>query len=274
MVIALIVIVLTILFFLAIRGRTGHKGLNDIRGWSYAHRGLHGSGLPENSMAAFRAALENGYGIELDIHLLSDGNLAVMHDSELIRTTGAEGVIEYLTTADLKNYRLEGTAETIPEFRKVLELFAGKAPLVVELKAHGGNHAALTEAACSMLDTYDGVYCMESFDPRCLIWLKKNRPDIIRGQLTEDYFASKAKLPFILKLILSNNLANFLTKPDFVAYRYRDRHSTLSNLFCLEQLTGVSWTLKTQEEFDTAVKEGWVPIFEGFRPDPTRRRDN
>lgn len=274
MVFALIFIALVVLYFLAIRGRSGHKGLQDIRGWSYAHRGLHGNGLPENSMAAFRAALENGYGIELDIHLLSDGNLAVMHDSELIRTTGAEGVIEDLTTADLKNYRLEGTNETIPEFRQVLELFAGMAPLVVELKAHGGNHAALTEAACKMLDTYDGVYCMESFDPRCLIWLKKNRPDIIRGQLTEDYFASKAKLPFILKLILGNNLVNFLTKPDFVAYRYRDRHSTLSNLFCLEQLTGISWTLKTQEEFDTAVKEGWVPIFEGFRPDPTRRPNN
>lgn len=271
MIIALFFILLIVAYFLAIRGRSGHEGLKNIHGWSYAHRGLHGNGLPENSMGAFRAALESGYGIELDIHLLADGNLAVMHDSPLLRTTGADGVIEDLTTEDLKNYRLEGTDETIPEFKEVLELFDGKAPLVVELKVHGGNYAALTEAACKMLEGYNGVYCMESFDPRCLLWLKKHRPDIIRGQLTEDYFATKAKLPFVLKWLLSENLGNFLTKPDFVAYRYRDRHSTLSNLFCMGRMTGVSWTIQTQEEFDCAVREGWVPIFEGFRPDPTRR---
>lgn len=274
MVFAIIILVLTAAYFFAIHGRSGHKGLKDIRGWSYAHRGLHREGVPENSMAAFRAALENGYGIELDVHLLSDGNLAVMHDSDLLRTTGNAGKIEDLTTTDLKKYRLEGTDQTIPEFRQVLELFGGKAPLVVELKVSGNNYAALTDATCKMLDNYDGVYCLESFDPRCLMWLKKNRPELIRGQLTEDYFASKAKLPFILKWILSENLGNFLTKPDFVAYRYKDRHSTLSNLFCMSHMTGVTWTVTTQAEFDTAVKEGWVPIFEGFHPDPTRRADN
>lgn len=274
MVIALFLLALIILYFLAIRGRNGHGGLSALRGWSYAHRGLHGEGRPENSMAAFRAALEGGYGIELDIHLLADGNLAVIHDSALQRTTGLPGNIEDLTTEDLKSYHLEGTDETIPEFRQVLELFAGKAPLIVELKPQGGNHAALTEAACKMMESYNGVYCMESFDPRCLLWLKKHRPQIIRGQLSEDYFATKAQLPFILKVILSNHLGNFLTKPDFVAYRFADRHNTLSNLFCLGHLTGVTWTVQSQTEFDTAVREGWVPIFEGFRPDPTRRKGN
>lgn len=274
MVLALILIALAVLYFLAIRGRTGHKGLSDLRGWSYAHRGLYGQSRPENSMAAFRAALEGGYGIELDVHLLADGNLAVMHDSALLRTTGQAGKIEDLKTEDLKNHRLEGTEETIPEFRQVLELYAGKAPLIVELKPHGNNHAALTETACNMMEGYNGPYCMESFDPRCLLWLKKYRPDIIRGQLSENYFATKAKLPFILKLILSKNLGNFLTKPDFIAYRYADRHSALSNRLCLKRLTGVTWTVQTPEEFDTAVREGWVPIFEGFRPDPVRRADN
>ena len=268
-------LILAALWLLAIRGRTGHPQLDTLRGWSYAHRGLHGDGRPENSMAAFRASLDAGYGIELDIHLLSDGNLAVLHDSKLERTTGASGVIEDLTTDDLKNYHLEGTDETIPLFRDVLDLYAGKAPLVVELKTHDNNHAALTDAVCKMLDTYDGAYCLESFDPRCLLWLKKNRPDIIRGQLTENYFATKGvKLPFILKWILSSNLGNFLTRPDFVAYRYGDRRHTCSNRICVKQMAGVSWTLKTQEEFDTAVAEGWIPIFEGFRPDPARRSGN
>jgi len=88
--ILIILAVLAVLYLLALRGRKNHPELKTLRGWNYAHRGLHGEGRPENSMAAFRAALENGYGIELDIHLLADGNLAVIHDSLLKRTTGAE----------------------------------------------------------------------------------------------------------------------------------------------------------------------------------------
>jgi glycerophosphoryl diester phosphodiesterase len=82
---------------------------------------------------------------------------------------------------------LENTDQTIPEFTQVLELFAGKAPLIVELKAANNNHAALCEAACKLLDQYEGPFCVESFDPRCVLWLKKHRPDIIRGQLVEDF---------------------------------------------------------------------------------------
>ena len=272
MTVALVLILGAYLFMT--RGRSGQSGIKDIRGWSYAHRGLHGEGRPENSMAAFRAALEGGYGIELDVHLLADGELAVIHDSLLERTTGMPGKIEELTVQDLQNYHLEGTEETIPTFRQVLELFDGKAPLIVELKPQGGNHAALTERACRMLEDYRGVYCMESFDPRCLVWLRKNRPEIIRGQLAENYFESKSKLPFLLKWLLSDHLLNFWTRPDFVAYRFSDRHSTLSNLVCMTHMAGVSWTVKSQEEFDAAVSEGWTPIFEGFRPDPSRRPEN
>jgi len=116
------------LYVLSTQGRTGHPGLSALQGWNYAHRGLHDAEKPENSMAAFRAALENGYGIELDIHLIKDGNLAVIHDTSLLRTTGRDGKITDLTTEDLANYHLNGTQETIPTFRQVLELFAGKAP--------------------------------------------------------------------------------------------------------------------------------------------------
>ena len=79
------------LYVLSTQGRTGHPGLSALQGWNYAHRGLHDDTKPENSMAAFRAALDHGYGIELDIHLMKDGNLAVIHDTKLIRTTGKEG---------------------------------------------------------------------------------------------------------------------------------------------------------------------------------------
>ena len=263
----LLILIIIVLYILANRCRSCPDGLQSLRGWSYAHRGLHGPGRPENSMAAFRAALNKGYGIEFDLHLLKDGNLAVIHDSFLKRTTGAEGRIEDLTTEDLKNYRLEGTEEVIPTFRELLELYGGKAPLIVELKPENGNQAALCQAACDMLELYDGVYCIESFDPRCIKWLRKNRPDLIRGQLSENFLKSDSKMPLSLRFALTHQLMNFGCTPDFVAYKFADRKG-ISPWVCRKiwKAQGVSWTLKTKADYDTAVKEGWLPIFEGFEP--------
>lgn len=261
-------LILAIIYLFAIRCRSGHPGLQALQGWNYAHRGLHSQGIPENSMAAFKAALDHGYGIELDIHLLKDGNLAVIHDSLLNRTTGAAGRIEDLTTDQLKNYRLEGTEETIPEFQEVLTLFHGKAPLIVELKPEDGNHAALAEAVCKMMDTYQGPYCLESFDPRCIAWLRKNRPHIIRGQLTKNFFKDKQDLPDHLKFAMRHCLTNIMCTPDFVAYQFSHRKDTISLKLCqkLWKAQIVTWTLTTQEEYDIAAKEGWIPIFENFTP--------
>ncbi len=253
------------LYCLAVMGRRGNPRLRQILGWSYAHRGLHGENCPENSMAAFRRALNHGYGVELDLHLLKDGNLAVIHDHLLIRTTGAEGVIEDLTTEDLSRYCLEGTQETIPTFRQVLALFEGKAPLIVELKATSSNYEALVDEAMAQLKSYPGAYCVESFDPRCIHYLKRHYPKILRGQLTENF--KKGKMPWIIRFAMTHQLFNFLLTPDFVAYKFADR-KTLGNFLVrkLWRVQGVTWTLKTPAEHKIAVEEGWIPIFEGYEP--------
>lgn len=263
----LIVVLLLALYLFSLRGRTGHPGLDALKGHSYAHRGLHDDTRPENSMAAFTAAVEHGFGIELDVHLLKDGSLAVFHDSDLKRITGKEGKLEDLTKEQLSEYFLNGTDQTIPLFSDVLRLCDGKVPLIVELKSANNNYAALTEAACALLRDYHGVYCMESFDPRCIRWLKQNRPDIIRGQLAENFLASNSPVPWILKFLLTHQLLNFLTRPDFVAYKYADRKN-LGNFLVrkLWGVQGVSWTLKTEDAYRTAVSEGLLPIFENFLP--------
>lgn len=262
----LIILVAACIF--AAMGRRNHPGLKDLRGWGYAHRGLHREGLPENSMAAFREALDAGYGIELDIHLTKDGDLAVIHDTSLKRTAGADVKITDLTVDELSNYHLEGTEETIPTFHQVLDLFAGKAPLIIELKADGSNQQQLVDTAVAAMKGYQGAWCMESFDPRCLYWLKKNHSEVIRGQLTENFFSDKNNLSWIVRFLLTNNLLNFLTQPDFVAYRFDHRNATPTNAIWkkLWKLQGVSWTIRSQEDYDTAVSEGWIPIFENFRP--------
>lgn len=256
------------IYFLLLRCRSGHYGLEKLRGWGYAHRGLHGNGVPENSMQAFRLALEGGYGIELDVHLMKDGNLAVIHDPSLKRTAGEDVFIEDLTAEDLENYRLEGTDEKIPLFKDVLALYEGKAPMIVELKTERGNQAALCQAVYDILKDYKGVYCVESFHPACVAWFHKNQPDVIRGQLSENFIANpKSKLPFVIKWVMSANLLNFRSVPDFVAYKFSDR-KCLGIAVCrnIWKAQGVTWTIKSQEDYDTAVSEGWIPIFEGFKP--------
>lgn len=263
----IVIVLLALIYALMLKGRTEHKDLPALRGWYYAHRGLHSERVPENSMAAFRAAKNAGYGVELDVHLMKDGTLAVIHDHSLLRTAGVDIQIEDLTCADLKDYCLEGTQERIPLFSEVLELYAGEAPLIVELKPTTKNHAALCKGACDMLAKYKGAYCVESFDPRCVAWLRKNREEVVRGQLTENFFRSNSKLPGIVKFLMKYNFFNVATRPDFIAYRFTDRKN-ISNFLCrrLWGLQGVAWTICSKEDFDTAVEEDWIPIFENFEP--------
>lgn len=265
--ILILAVILAALYVLSTQGRTDHPGLEALRGWKYAHRGLHDENLPENSMAAFQAALEHGYGIELDIHLMKDGNLAVIHDCSLMRTAGADVKITDLTAEDLENYRLGNTDEKIPLFSQVLELYAGKAPLIIELK-EDGNSRELVDAAVQAMEGYEGPYCMESFHPKCVYELKKRHPQVIRGQLVMDYSKEeKSTLPKIAKWIVTYQAENFLTMPDFISYRFSDRKNfstVLTQKFW--KLQGVTWTLKSNKDLNKATKEGWLPIFEGFEP--------
>ena len=259
---------LILLYILALRGRTRHPLLRKLRRWKYAHRGLHNNGIPENSMAAFQLALEQGYGLELDVHLLADGNLAVIHDSSLLRTANADVCIENLTIKDLANYPLGGTTEIIPTLRQVLDLCDGKSPLIIELKSHENNHKLLTETTCQMLENYGGMYCIESFDPRCIRWLMKNRPDVLRGQLAHNSLHDKnTKVPYMLRFIMTNLLSNFWNRPDFIAYAFENRQRLSVRLARnLWKIQGVAWTLCNQYDFNLAEQENWIPIFEGFEP--------
>ena len=237
-------------------------------GWLYAHRGFHQRpDAPENSLEAFRCAVDRGYGIELDVHLLKDGTLAVLHDSSLKRMTGREGNIEDLTAKDLPSCFLGKSKETIPTFRQVLDLVDGRTPLIVELKAFNGNDVALTDKACKMLAGYRGLYCIESFSPLVVRHLAKHYPDIVRGQLSMNFLKTPGTLPLPEAFVGTFMLHAFLGRPDFVAYQYKDRKN-LGNRFCLHILgkKGAAWTLRSDEDLKQAQKEGLWPIFERFEP--------
>ena len=264
-----ILLILAVLYVLALQGRRGHRFFLGLRTRRFAHRGYHDKPqLPENSLPAFRRAIEHGFGAELDVHLLRDGTLAVFHDSDLSRCTGASGMIEDLTLAELKQLRLEGTQEQIPLFDEVLALFEHTAPLIIELKSAGGNHYALTKAVCERLDTYEGEFCIESFDPFCLLDLKKLRPEICRGQLSMNFIKEPSGLPLYKRVIAGNMLLNFLTRPDFIAYKFEDRRG-LSPRLCrgLWGIQEVSWTIRRKEDLFSAERAGSIGIFECFDPE-------
>ena len=268
--ILLILIILGELYTLALRCRRGHPDWKFLRLWRYAHRGYHDKPtIPENSMAAFRRAVEHRFGAELDVHLMKDGRLAVIHDSSLKRTAGADVAVEDLTAEELKQYRLEGTDEQIPLLEEVLALFQDQTPLVVELKSERGNYNELAAATVAMLDKYRVRYCIESFDPRCLVWLRKNRPEIVRGQLSEQFLrhGHGTYLSRMVRFILGNLLMNFRTVPDFIAYRFEDR-GCLSLRWCRKfyKVQEVNWTIRSREEMMEAEKAGNLVIFERFDP--------
>ena len=267
-------------------GRIGHPLLELLRQYRYAHRGFHDKPVvPENSLAAFRRAVERGFGAELDIHLTKDGQLVVFHDSDLKRCTGAEGILEEKTLAELRQLRLEGTDELIPLFDEVLELFeatkgsisraAGSdrelpphtLPLIIELKTRAGNHEALAEAACKRLDSYKGTFCVESFDPRAIQAVRKLRPDIVRGQLSTDFRVNPEDAPKGTAGLLTDLKLDVLSRPDFVAYDFTYKDNAAFLRAVKSGIQGVSWTIRSREDLKTAESLGYIPIFEKFDPE-------
>lgn len=165
--------------------------------YNYAHRGLHKKPtVPENSISAFKKAVDEGFGIELDLHLTKDNKLAVIHDASLFRTCGIDLKIEELTLEEAQVYFLEKSEEIIPEFSQVLNLVSGKTPLIIELKVVKKNHRELVEKTMKALEDYQGLYCIESFYPYALKYLRENYPQVIRGQLAGDVL-SKDKEVYI-----------------------------------------------------------------------------
>ena len=251
--------------------RRNQPGWEKLEGVRFAHRGLHDAerGIPENSMSAFRAAIAHGFGAELDVHLMADGNLAVVHDSNLSRVCGADVCIEDLTIADLANYPLLGSGETIPLFEDVLELFEGKTPLIIELKVERGNYNDLADRTMKALQGWQGTYCVESFHPAALLRLREKYPEVLRGQLSENFLRSSdgGSLSLPGRFVLTNLLTTGLTKPDFIAYRHQDRGNL--SLRLMRKLYGVheaGWTVRDAGTLEELEREGVAPIFEQFVP--------
>ena len=264
---------LAALYLFSIAGRRRRPDSPEFFGRLYAHRGLHSktspSAVPENSMPAFRRAVEHGFGIELDVHISADGELFVFHDDTLKRMCGAEKSVTDCTYAELSSYTLSGGIERIPLFSDVLDLVGGRVPLIVEVKCAPREPVSpLCEKVCAMLKSYDGAYCVESFNPSVVKWFRKNAPEIFRGQLSEAFFTHGRR--DTIRFAMQHLLVNILGRPDFVAYNCLHRDAFAFRIWrVFYRMPTAGWTVRDPETMRQLVSEGCYDclIFEGFIPD-------
>jgi glycerophosphoryl diester phosphodiesterase len=227
----------------------------------YAHRGLHGGSIPENSLAAFALAKEKGYGMELDVQLSKDGEVMVFHDYTLVRMTGTDGKLANYTKQELQSMHLKQSGEVIPTFKQVLELVDGEVPLLVELKGENLD-SSLCQKVAELLKDYKGPYCIESFNPLLIRKIQQFLPDAYIGQLYTNVVRDKKKKS-ALNILLTIMGFNFLARPDFIAYNIEDRNSFPVKLTTkFYHAPKFVWTVKNDEELADAHAHGECPIFE------------
>ncbi|MBN1777004.1 MAG: glycerophosphodiester phosphodiesterase [Clostridiales bacterium] len=256
---------LVILYFYIIAPSHRHPDADKLLGKLYAHRGLHDGNrqVIENSMKAFSLAVDGGYGIELDVQLTRDNQLVVHHDASTARICGADRIITQTDYADLPSLP---DGSPIPLFTDLLALVAGRVPLVVEIKSHG-DHDKTAAAALAHLRVYQGPFCVESFHPQIVRYVRLYAPDVIRGQLASGKpYTGKAK-SYISHFTHKHLLHNFRGRPHFIAYDCKHRASP--SLLLAKSLFGaflVAWTIKDQPLLDKARRRYASWIFEGFTP--------
>lgn len=227
------------------------KDLKFLKETIIAHRGVHNEkDIIENSLEAFKEAVNKNYIIELDVHFLKDGEVVVFHDDNIERMTGINKNLKDCTYDEIRNIKLLNKNTYIPKFSDVLKLVDGKVPILIELK--NDNKVVLLESSLvQILKKYNGKYAVQSFNPLSIMWFKNNYPNIIRGQLVCKF--KNKKMDNIKKFILKTMFFNIITNPDFISHSvddlsYKEVNKIKKNKFIL------GWTVRNKERYDELIK--------------------
>jgi len=243
--------------------------LSDLIKYDYAHRGLHSNdnGVVENTLEAFHLAAASGFGVELDLQLTRDRQVVVYHDKSLSRLCGDRRRLQELTLSELSAFTLLRTDHTIPTFEEALQAVGERVPIIVEIKNYN-DPEVICPLVWEILKDYEGLYCVESFNPQVIRWFKENQPQVIRGQLKNTQETGcTSEFEFFIR---QNLCSNFLTRPDFTAYDCRTRETpamwVAKRLFHMPE---ISWTVRDEETYRKLKAENCIIIFEGFLPGGT-----
>jgi glycerophosphoryl diester phosphodiesterase len=222
----------------------------------FAHRGLHGPGVPENSRAAFRAAIERGHGIELDVQASAEGEAMVFHDYDLGRLTEVSGALAARLRPDLQKVRLKENGEILPTLAEILALIRGKVPLLIEVKARArADVEPLCFSVARSLEGYRGPVGVMSFNPRVGYWFDRHAPSVVRGLVvTEEGKGWRGPI--------ERRLALLWARPEFLAYDVRDLPSRFAAIQRARGLPVFTWTCRTPANRASAAAYADQPIYE------------
>ncbi len=227
-----------------------------------AHRGLHNDILPENSIGAYDQAIKNGFNIEIDVHLSSDGKLVVFHDDDLKRVCGINKKVKDCTFQELTNTRLLGTEYKIPSFDEFLEFVDGRTGVLCEIKGVLPWDTSIAQATCDRLKTYKGKIALQSFNFGAVKYCKQNC-DLPSGQLCtwSNKSIKKNGKPTHLLDVMGKLWILRLSKPDFVAYNVLDIQNKYVKK-ALNKFPFLTWTVNSAEKIELAKQYANNIIFE------------
>jgi glycerophosphoryl diester phosphodiesterase len=228
-----------------------------------AHRGLHGRFgdryRSENSLSAFQFAAEHRLAIELDVRLTSDGRAVVFHDRDLERMTGVHRAIAETSLGDIRGLRLHGTDESIPTLAEVLDLAAGRVPVLIELKSDrpvGPLESAVLDA---ITDRSTLLAAVQSFSPKSVDWFRRRAPSIPRGQLASRHVQGVSAAR---QWLLRRYALNWLTRPHFIAHDLADLPFWAASLWRRAGIPLLAWTARGIHDIGAALAVADNCIFE------------
>jgi glycerophosphoryl diester phosphodiesterase len=227
-----------------------------LKGQPYAHRGLHGNGLLENSSAAFEAAIKLGHGIECDVQAAEDGRAFVFHDYELDRLTDHTGPIGNLRADDIDRIQLNDGHGKIPRLRETLAQVAGQVPILIEIKSRNLRVGPLCLSVRRALEGYGGKAAVMSFNPLVGAWFCKNAGHIVRGLVVTEEDSKNWRG----RIARHRNL--WTAKPDFLAYDIRDLPSRFAAAQRARGMPIVTWTVRSAEQEKAASLYADEPVYE------------
>jgi len=226
----------------------------DVSAFAYAHRGLWGGRVPENSLAAFHSARSNGVGAELDVRLSADGVPHVFHDAVLQRMCGIAGALDSFTAKELETVFLPN-GFPIPKLEDVLAVM-DNLPVLIELKIDAPGEE-LAERVAGLIEGHPGRMTVMSFD----------EPTVARlCQLVTDRPVGLLIGPELL--LGADAVRQTVARSRAMGCDYLAPH--LTSLATVNDAAGglplVTWTLRDPADLELARKHAAAPIFEGFSP--------
>ncbi len=261
----LLAIVLAILSFMT-HPSLRYQKMRRWRGTPFAHRGLHDldRGIVENTLPAFEAARDAGFGMELDIQFSRDMQVVVFHDDDLLRMAGDARKVRDVPLSELQALPLAGQSDAhIPTLEQVLEAVDGQVPLLIELKS-GNRNRRLCEVLIQHMEGYRGEFLVESFNPLIVFWFRRHAPQIARGQLVDSLPSYRPVVNGVAGFFMAGLLANCLSRPDFVAYNVNaPRFFSPHFQRFMFRTPMAAWTVHDPAAAALIAKRHEISIFEG-----------